>query len=103
MHPLKNNLYEILLKIPRDINNNHVFLYARKFKSYIRGGFLRTCEKSNIVFACKKSGFVYHDLLHLFDAYMRKASGAESVIMEIIGHATREMLDRYNMVDKDDS
>jgi len=33
---------------------------------------------------------------------MRKAGVADSVIMEITGHATREMFDRYNTIDKDD-
>lgn len=33
---------------------------------------------------------------------MRKAGVAESVIMEITGHVTREMFDRYNTVDEVD-
>jgi len=34
---------------------------------------------------------------------MRKAGVAESVIMAITGHSTREMFDRYNTVDYDDT
>ena len=34
---------------------------------------------------------------------MRKAGMPESVIMEITGHSTREMFDRYNTVDEDDT
>ena len=34
---------------------------------------------------------------------MRKAGVAESVIMEITGHSTREMFDRYNTVDEEDT
>jgi len=33
---------------------------------------------------------------------MRKAGVADSVIMEITGHATREMFDRYNTIDEID-
>ena len=33
---------------------------------------------------------------------MRKAGVQESVIMEITGHSTREMFDRYNEVDVED-
>ncbi len=34
---------------------------------------------------------------------MRKAGVPESVIMEITGHSTSEMFDRYNTVDEDDT
>ena len=34
---------------------------------------------------------------------MRKAGVQESVIMEITGHSTREMFDRYNNIDEDDA
>ena len=33
---------------------------------------------------------------------MRKAGVSESVIMEITGHSTREMFDRYNTIDAED-
>ena len=34
---------------------------------------------------------------------MRKAGVPESVIMQITGHATREMFDRYNTIDSEDA
>ena len=34
---------------------------------------------------------------------MRKAGVSESVIMEVTGHSTREMFDRYNTIDEDDT
>ena len=34
---------------------------------------------------------------------MRKAGIQESVIMAITGHSTREMFDRYNTVDREDT
>jgi len=34
---------------------------------------------------------------------MRKAGVPESVIMEFTGHSTREMFDRYNTVDLEDT
>jgi len=42
-------------------------------------------------------------LRHTFNTYMRKAGVPESVIMEITGHSTREMFDRYNTVDAEDA
>ncbi len=46
---------------------------------------------------------VDHDLRHTFNTYMRKSGVAESVIMKITGHSTREMFDRYNTIDVDDA
>jgi len=43
--------------------------------------------------------FTQHNTLN---TNMRKAGVADSVIMEITGHSTREMFDRYNTIDKDD-
>ncbi|UCD87279.1 MAG: hypothetical protein JSV01_05860 [Desulfobacterales bacterium] len=40
---------------------------------------------------------------HPFKTYMRKSGVPESVIMEITGHSTREMFDRYNTVDAEDA
>ena len=40
---------------------------------------------------------------HTFVTNMRKAGVSESVIMQITGHLTREMFDRYNTVDEDDT
>lgn len=34
---------------------------------------------------------------------MRKAGVPESVIMEITGHSTRSMFDRYNTIDQEDT
>jgi integrase len=50
-----------------------------------------------------KGGFVFHDLRRTFNTNMRKAGVAESVIMEITGHSTREMFDRYNTIDVEDT
>ena len=40
---------------------------------------------------------------HTFNTNMRKAGVPESVIMEITGHSSREMFDRYNTVDEGDT
>ena len=52
-----------------------------------------------------KGGFIFHDLRHTFNTNIGKTAGfAESVgIMEITGHSTREMFDRYNTIDEDDT
>jgi integrase len=50
-----------------------------------------------------RDGFIFHDLRHTFNTNMRKAGVQESVIMDITGHSTREMFDRYNTVDAEDA
>ena len=69
----------------------------------IRGGLRKACEKAGVVYGRNvEGGFVFHDLRHTFNTNMRKAGVAESVIMQITGHSTREMFDRYNTVDEED-
>jgi len=101
--PICDSLHEILTSLPRHLHDNHVFIYKGKPISDIRTGVQDACEKAGIIYGrFKKGGFVFHDLRHTFNTYMRKAGVPESVIMEITGHSTREMFDRYNSVDDDD-
>lgn len=80
-----------------------VFLYNGSPVSDIRAGLREACKKAGIKYGrFVKNGFVFHDLRHTFNTNMRKAGVAESVIMNITGHSTREMFDRYNTVDEDD-
>ena len=106
--PICDELFEILHAMPNRIQqaggSNHVFQYKGK---PIVFNFTRSLEK-----ACKaagikygrfeKGGFIFHDLRHTFNTNMRKAGVAETVIMKITGHSTREMFDRYNTVDSED-
>ena len=50
-----------------------------------------------------KGGFIFHDLRHCFNTYMRRAGLVASVIMSITGHSTRTMFDRYNTIDGEDT
>ncbi len=102
--PICPALYEELSSIPRAIHDDHIFLYRGKPVSDIRGGLEKACEASGIPYGrFIEGGFVFHDLRHCFNTYMRKAGVPESVIMEITGHSTREMFDRYNTIDADDA
>lgn len=102
--PMCNALYDILKNIPRAIHDIHVFQYRGKPITSIRRALMPACKKAGIVYGrFKKGGFIFHDLRHTFNTNMRKAGVAESVIMAITGHSTREMSDRYNRVDSDDT
>ena len=102
--PICDEVNSVLQAIPRNLHDNHVFMFRGKPVSDIRTGLVRACNKAGIIYGRKeKDGFTFHDLRHTFNTNMRKAGVPESVIMKITGHSTREMFDRYNTVDEDDS
>ena len=102
--PICDELHKMLTNIPRHLHDKHVFLFRGKPVSDIRRGLVSACGKSGILYGRnKKNGFTFHDLRHTFNTNMRKAGVPESVIMDITGHSTREMFDRYNTVDLKDS
>jgi|GEM_PF-124603 len=101
--PIFDELYEILKTVPKAIHDNHVFLYKGRPIGDIRTSLTNACEEVGIPYGRKvKDGFVFHDLRHTFNTYMRKAGVHDSVIMEITGHSTTEMFHRYNTVDVED-
>lgn len=98
----------MLVNMPNRIigsnQDNHVFQYKGKPVKDIRAGLRKACQKAGIKYGrFVKGGFIFHDLRHTFNTYMRKAGVQESVIMDITGHASRDMFDRYNTVDEDDT
>lgn len=103
--PILDELYDILKSIPRGIHDNHVFQHNGKLiKGDIRTALRHACKEASIPYGHKvKNGFVFHDLRHSFNTHMRKAGVGESVIMEITGHSTRQMFDRYNTIDTEDT
>jgi len=102
--PISDELYEVLNAIPRPIHDPHVFLFKGKPIRDLRTALRKACKKAEIPYGrFIKGGFVFHDLRHTFNTNMRKARVPESVIMNITGHSTREMFDRYNSIDADDT
>jgi len=105
---VKVMIYEMLFSLPNRIqetsNDNHVFQFYGKPVSDIRAGLKNVCKKAGIKYGrFVKDGFIFHDLRHTFNTNMRKAGIAESVIMEVTGHSIREMFDRYNTIDEEDT
>jgi integrase len=101
--PICNELYSILKSIPKAVHDNHVILFHGKSIKNISTCLESACKKAKIIYGKRvKDGFIFHDLRHSFNTYMRKAGVQESVIMEITGHSTREMFDRYNSIDGQD-
>ena len=107
--PICDELYHVFKSLPNRIQkagtSNHVFKYKGKpIKGDIRDSLKDACGKAGITYGrYEKGGFIFHDLRHTFNTNMRKAGVAESVIMEITGHSTRSMFDRYNTIDDEDT
>jgi integrase len=106
--PICDELYEMLVSLPNRVqgtdNDNHVIQFNGKPVNDIRTGLKKACKKAGIKYGrFVKDGFIFHDLRHTFNTNMRKAGVQESVIMEVTGHSTREMFDRYNTIDDDDT
>ena len=101
--PICPELFQVLQEIPRAVHDDHIFLYRGKPVYDIRTGLREACKEVGIEYGRgSKDGFIFHDLRHCFNTYMRKAGVAESVIMSMTGHSSREMFDRYNKVDETD-
>ncbi|MBL6967204.1 MAG: site-specific integrase, partial [Desulfobacteraceae bacterium] len=101
--PICNELYDTLKSIPRNIRNRHVFTFRGKPIKNTKKGMRGACKKAKITYGRDvKGGFILHDCRHTFNTNMRRAGVAESVIMAITGHSTREMFDRYNVIDAQD-
>lgn len=102
--PICDALLKVFEGIPRAIHDPHVFMYNGKPIKSVNKSLRTACKDAEILYGRKvKGGFVFHDLRHTFNTYMRKAGVPESVIMKITGHSTREMFDRYDTIDNEDT
>ncbi|MGD8800323.1 MAG: tyrosine-type recombinase/integrase, partial [Desulfobacterales bacterium] len=106
--PICDELYSLLVSMPNRLHDsgqvNHVFQFKGQPIKDIRTGLRCACKKAKIKYGrFEKGGFIFHDLRHTFNTNMRKAGVAESVIMRVTGHSTREMFDRYNTIDESDT
>jgi integrase len=81
----------------------YVFLYRGKPVHDLREGIRAACAAAGIPYGQRvKGGFVFHDLRHTFNTFMRKAGVAAAVTKDITGHDSYEMYDWYNTIDQED-
>ena len=101
--PVSKKLLTILEKVKQDPRGTHFFMFRGRPIRNIRKGLREACERAGILYGrTTPGGFVFHDLRHSFNTFMSRAGVPEKVIMQITGHATREMFDRYRTVDASD-
>jgi integrase len=67
----------------------------------IKKMFKRACEAAGLVYG-RDNGVIFHDLRRSFVTNARKRGIPESVVMAMSGHRTRNVFDRYNIVDNAD-
>lgn len=101
--PICEDLFQTLRGIPRAIHDDHVFLFRGRPIGDIRYLLKKACQEVGIEYGRNlPDGFTFHGCRHTFNTNMRRAGVSQSVIMEITGHSSLDMFQRYNTVDGDD-
>ena len=102
--PIIPSLYEILKLHPRTLHCEYVFNWRGRKITDVYTSMRKLSTKVGIPWGRKiRGGWTLHDFRHTWVTNARKVGIAESVIMKITGHKTREMFDRYNFVDETDA
>ncbi len=99
---VRYNPYDIIKGIPKALHDNHVFLLKghKIGRTAIERRLKLACEGTGIAYGKRhKDGFIFHDLRHCFNTYMRRAGVDQLTIMRIMGHSPGrgfEMTYRYS-------
>jgi len=96
--PLTARAREELQRYPRHLTSRHVFTNPATGKSYEDIG--RSFTTATL--AADLKGLWFHDLRRSYITNARKRGIPESVIMQITGHRTRAVFQRYNIVSEED-
>jgi hypothetical protein len=78
-------------------------LYRGKPIKSVRCSLKNACKNAGVTYGqFEEGGFILYDLGKAFRTCLRKSGVHDAVAMEITGHGSQEMLDRYNGVDEQD-
>ena len=97
--PLTGCVREVFAQQPKVLGaSEYVFANPRTGRPYseVKTALKRACDKVGLV------GFWFHDLRRCFITNARKRGIPESVIMRISGHKSRNVFERYNVIDEAD-
>jgi integrase len=102
--PISETLKNILMKLPRGLHHDYVFLFRGKPIRDIRDGFKKGCKDAGIPYDRKvQNGVTLHDLRHTAKTNMRKAGVDKNVRAVIFGHSINGDMDfRYDHIDESD-
>jgi len=94
---LTDRTKQALERVPTSISG-FVFVNPQKDKPWydIKKMFKKACE------AAELEGVWFHDLRRSFITNARRRGVAESVVMRMSGHKTRNVFERYNVVNEED-
>jgi len=92
--PISPRLCEVLSSLSRA--GKYVFTYQGEMVKSIKRSFKRACHHAGI------RDFHFHDFRHTFVTRMRRKGVPDRVIMNITGHKTLVMLNRYDRIDEQD-
>ena len=92
--PISPRLHNVLSSLGHA--GEYVFTYQGKRVKRIRRSFKRACKRAGI------RDFRFHDFRHTFVTRMRRKGVPDRVIMNITGHKTLVMLNRYDRIDEQD-
>jgi integrase len=105
---VQGNPLGILKSIPKALHTNRVFLNGGRLvdKKHLHRYLAKACKSVGIPYGrFEKDGFIFHDLRHCFNTYMRRAGVDQFTIMTIMGHSPgrgMEMTYRYSSFELSD-
>ena len=95
---LTDRVLQVLRSMPRRLGTEYVFVNPETGTRWEDAGklFKRACRKLGL------DHVWFHDLRRSFVTNARRRGVAESVVMRMSGHRTRNVFDRYNIVEDED-